>query len=212
MKKELLFDFETIAVNNLHKATTLELSLFAFDRSRFVSNPYTFDEIVNEALTVKYDSKDMINRHKTIYEKGALDFWLNSDLVSKKRTFLPSEKDLTLEQVIAIVTEYIEKNKITYWWSRSNMFDPVILGGQFQMLGLTDKFKEILNYGKVRDTRSFIDGYFGIEAGATDFTPVTDPSQEPEFNKKFEKHYSRHDIAVDLLRMQLIEQNRHGVI
>lgn len=208
--KHTIFDYETLGVNRLHNVTALEVSFFTFDETRFLDRPYTFEEIIDDTLTLKMDARQQKEKFHTVHDKDAVDFWTRMDEKIKRRTFLPSKFDLTLEETLDKITKYLEANRPEYWWSRSNLFDPVILLGQYDQIGQLDKIKEILPYYRVRDVRSFIDGYFGIDADGGNFIPVLDPKDEPALLAKFEQHYSKHDVAMDVLRLQMIHRNRHN--
>lgn len=206
----VIFDYETLGVDRLHNVTVLEVSFFTFNEERFLDRPYTFEEIDKDALTIKMDARQQKEKFNTDHERGAFDFWNQMDDAAKRRTFLPSKNDLTLEETLDKITEYLETNQPKYWWSRSNMFDPVILMGQYDHIGQLSKIKDLLPFYRVRDVRSFIDGYFGIESNGSSFIPVLDPKDEPALLSKFDKHYSRHDVAMDVLRLQMIHRNRHN--
>ena len=62
---------------------------------------------------------------------------------------------------------------------------------------MADEMDKRLKFWKVRDTRSYIEGAFGF-----DFDNKFLPDKDCE--EKFVAHDSRHDIAVDLLRLQTI--------
>lgn len=206
MSKELIFDYETMGQNTM-ECVVLDCAFFTFDRSRFKSdNPYTFEEIVDEAQYLKLDVKDQVKRHGFVVEGSAVEWWGRQGDAARKR-IAPKPDDITLQQYYDSFMDYIEQTgPLDYFWSRSNTFDPIIIWRISRTLGkeASQRHDKLLPFWAVRDTRTFIDALTGFQDRHTNsFIPEED---KDAWHKKFEQHNCVHDIAADLLRMQVLER------
>lgn len=168
-----------------------------FDTDRFIStNPYTFSELLKE---IQLDKFSVINEKKAgfVIEKDTVDFWQKQTEEVRAQCH-PSDQDISREQHVLKLKNYISGKKISRWWSRGNTFDPVILKT------IDDEYQtgifNILRFWNVRDIRTFIDSKFEFKT-RTDFDPFTDTKK---WKSVFKKHISTHDVAADIMRMQQI--------
>lgn len=205
----LIFDMETLAVRERHKAIALDISFFAFDPRRFTSEPYTFSEILNSAVRLKYSIVDQKKNHGFVSDPETVQFWNSQDEELKKKILFIKPTDLTLDEVFDIFIQYAEDHRVKQWWTRSNIFDPIVMEGHAEALGKFDRFKNTLQYNMVRDMRSYIEGYFGFNVD-NKFVP-TASDEVDMFNRRFVEHDSTHDIVADILRIQCIERARAGL-
>jgi hypothetical protein len=116
----------------------------------------------------------------------------------------PSSEDIPVHQFVQNVYDYLKTTKVSYWWSRSNTFDPILLHRNFRDHMSRESLDFILPYWLVRDTRTYIDASFQFKLKKNGFMPLDD-----EEAKLFIKHNSIHDLAVDILRLQKIERATH---
>lgn len=196
---DLMIDFETFGVNGA-SCPIVNLSVKAFDWSRFCDKPYSFKELVDSTSTFKLDVREQVKDHGRIVEKGTLDFWQNQE-ASVRKQVLPLKDDLKLAEFCNKFGELlIDTGKIGFWWSRNNAFDPPILRNAFYKAGDPTLLERYLKYYRVRDTITYIDAKFNFEED-TGFIPVSD---EVYWGKTFKKHDSAHDVAADIMRLQTI--------
>ena len=191
----VIFDFETIgAVSS--RCPALDLSAFKFKWDRFTSNePYTFNEIIRESRTWKFDIKAQVKENGWSYTKDDLQFWADQPAHVREQ-IKPKSDDISLKEFCKDYSRWLEK-PVDFWWSRSNMFDPVIIERIFIAEDKHNQFRYLHKYWAVRDTRTWIDSKLGFDTN--NFIPMKD---EKLWNKYFNKHNSKHDIAADLLRLQ----------
>lgn len=204
MSKELIFDFETMGQNTM-KCAVLDCASFVFDRNRFTSdNPYTFKEIVENANYIKLDVAAQVKKYGFKVESGAVEWWSKQGAAARKR-IKPAALDVSLESFFDGFMSYIEtKGPLDYWWSRSNTFDPIIIWRIAQTLGESKRHDKNLKFWSVRDTRTLIDALTGFKDRRTNsFIPNENLE---EWHSMFEQHNCIHDIAADILRMQILEQ------
>ena len=198
----LCIDFETIGRSVL-TAPIVSIAYGFFDWSRFASSePYSFEELATIVHTDKFNVKSQIVDDGYTYTKEDFKFW--SDMGPEGMAHLkPSAADLTYGQFAAKMRSVVEKNKVEYWWSRSNAFDPILLQRIWEQASTKDEFDRLFPYWGVRDTRTYIDAKFDFGLKNNAFCPYDD---EAEWNKVFFKHNPQHDVIADILRLQKIER------
>lgn len=194
---DVIYDFETVGSNSL-KAAPVCMAAFCFDRSRFVTDPYSFDEIIDTCFYEKLDFEKIIKSHGYELDKDSFNWWKN--LPKEARAQLtPSEKDLDVDEFVAQFEMYLKKHKpIKYHWTRGNSFDPVILDILLRKSTTNHDINNILKYWQIRDIRTWIMTKFGEDSNTRDDFLTKD------FEQYFVKHLCTHDIAADVLRMQYI--------
>jgi hypothetical protein len=103
--------------------------------------------------------------------------------------------------------DYVEQTgPLDYFWSRSNTFDTIIIWRISRALGkeASARHDKLLPFWAVRDTRTFIDALTGFKDRHTNsFIPEED---KDAWHAKFEQHNCVHDVAADILRMQVLER------
>lgn len=200
--KHLIFDFETLGTD-VFRSVAIDCSFLTIDSKRFLSDdPYSFKDMVQNSVRFKLDVAQQKKDHGYTVDKDTLVFWQEQDKEVRKR-ITPKERDLTTKEFCVKVLVYLEKNgPYDYWWSRSNIFDPIFLQRIFQDESLFKKLSSFLHHGAVRDTRTYIDAFLDFPDN-NGFVPVED---EDFWNKVFEKHNSRHDVAADGMRIQLLNR------
>lgn len=194
---DVIYDFETVGNNSL-KAAPVCMAAFCFDRSRFLENPYTFNEIVENCFYEKLNFEKIIKEHQYELNKESFNWWQNLPKEARQQ-LTPSEKDLDLDDFIINFESYLKKHKpIKYHWTRGNSYDPIILDVLLSKSTVDHELNNILKYWQVRDIRTWIMSKFGEDSNQRDDFVTKD------FEKDFIKHLCTHDIAADVLRMQYI--------
>jgi len=178
MRKDLVIDFETIG-QNIMKCPAVDAAWATFYWDRFLNEPYSFEELVHQVRTVKWDKQS----------------------VEARKKLSPSEEDLTYQEFSSIFFEYLrEEGKIEYWWSRGNTFDPVLLERIMNSIDQNLLMNEYLKWWRVRDIRTWVDAKFNFTT-RSGFIPV---ANETYWNEVFVAHDSTHDVAADIMRIQTI--------
>ena len=157
---------------------------------------------MSSAKKSKLSIADQVKNYDFSYTEDDMTWWMEQPKEVRKN-IVPRNTDLTVTQFAEEIIGYLRSSeKINYWWSRSNSFDPVIL----EHLSVSAKKDKLLNeyipYWKVRDTRTFIDAKFNFTT-KNGFIPVSDESY---WNNNFNAHDSAHDIAADVMRLQAIHR------
>ena len=195
---DLILDFETLG-QSVMKCPILNCSFFLFDWKKFETNPYSYDEILNNTFHLKLDVSSQVKDRGYVIEQSSLGFWETVGAEAKKQ-LMPSKNDLTYDQFCDKLMAYLQNHKIDYWWSRSNTFDPILLWRIFEDAGRIDELNNKLKFWRVRDIRTYIDAKLDFGSSKNGFVPI----DKSEWDKKFRAHDSRHDITGDVLRLQKI--------
>lgn len=201
--KNLIFDFESLGTNIIKGFPLLDVAYYVFDTDRFMTNPYTFDELINKVQYAKFDVAHYYKTYGYKPELSTIEWWNNQD-PSVKNKIKPSKADITIEEFADKFLAYLRDNLPTFWWSRGNTFDPIIMYRIFDDLKRSSDFNNLCPHWAVRDVRTYIDAQF-------DFDPkIENGFILPEWKEKFNKHDSVHDISVDILRLQMIVREKNG--
>jgi hypothetical protein len=189
----IIYDFETLSQDTF-KGVVVSLAILEYDESRFTSNPYEFGELVSMCKTIKFDIAEQRTKYNRVIDQSTLDWWKQQNKEAQKQ-LLPSEEDVSISELHEfIVSNYNNKN-IKSVWTRGNTFDPVLFQSVMKEIGKTDPF----DWWKIRDTRSFIDGILYGSDISNKFMPEN-------LDIDFIHHDPCHDIAVDVMRMQVLIQ------
>ena len=199
-RTDFIFDIETMG-NNVFKIPMLDISFTTFKWDRFLSKPYTFDELTEKCIqTIKLDVKDQMKNYDTSYTKRDLEWWMKQGEDAKK-AIQPKSDDVTFSEFREKFFGYLRDNpEIDYWWSRGNVFDPIVVSRLLWVEGeeYIKEYENLLPFWKVRDTRTYIDAKLDFPENGK-FNPL--PESE---SGKVIAHKSSHDVAIEILRMQKI--------
>jgi hypothetical protein len=200
MRQDFILDFETIG-QNATKCPIVDCAYVVFSWDRFLEEPYSFEELTSLVKTDKLDIAEQC-KNGSKFLKGDLAWWERQGEDAKSK-LKPKPDDLTVEQFSDNMLSYLQKvGKVSYWWSRSNTFDPVILDRVFYDLGKQQLLHEYLKWWRIRDIRTYIDAKFDFTT-RNGFVPLAD---ENYWNEVFTAHDSTHDVAADILRLQTIHR------
>lgn len=205
-KLHFIHDFETLGVNSKN-CVVINCGYLVFDADRFYNNPYTFKELVKSVVVDKFEVNHQVKDYGYKIDKNTLKWWC--DLPEDVRAQIkPSDDDVDLKTFMKNLFDYIGNQKISFWWSRSNIFDPVILSRIAEDTYFKSELDDKLPYWAVRDVRTYIDAKTDFSLKYNGFCPIAD---EEEWNKWFQKHNVRHDVAADVLRMQRLIRFQEGL-
>jgi hypothetical protein len=126
-----------------------------------------------------------------------LNWWKAQDSKIVEKILKPSKQDdIRIYEFVHKILLYLNANpEVKYWWARSPTFDPIIMWRACTDSGMITDFNNRMKHYLLRDTRTFIDAKLNFEPGTNSFILK-------EWEEKFEKHNSIHDVAVDILRLQ----------
>lgn len=199
MRNDFIIDFETFG-KDAQKCAVIDCSVMVFNWDKMLSNdPYTTKDI-NLTRRFKLSVMDQVKNYNYEIDKDTVTFW-EEQSAEVRRHISPKDSDLTVAEFCKDFHNFlINSPKIDFWWSRSNTFDPIILGRLFQSQDKLLHMEEYLKYWRVRDTRTFIDAKLNFPK-KNGFNPLAD---EAQWDSTFKAHDSSWDILADVLRLQAI--------
>jgi len=198
--KMLFFDFETLGTN-IESAPIVNLATVKVESDRFTSDsPYNFNELVNVSSFHKFDILEQVNVYGRKIEQRVLDWWQEQPPTARKQLKRSSD-DVSIKQLFTIFNDEIRAYDCKYVFTRGNTFDPPLLTS---LIHATDQ-SEPIHFRAIRDVRSFILGLtFGHNIDDRFFPPNVNESE-------FIHHDSRHDVAIDVMRIQYLIRTMEGL-
>jgi len=188
---DVIYDYETLSAK-VESVPVVTLATLKFDQERFKVDPYTFPELVESCTLYKFNVAEQVEKYRRVIDKETLDWWQKVPKDIRDAQLKPSAEDLSVNQIPSIFAQLVDKK--TTIWTRGNTFDPVITDIYFRQL---EDYNYPYNWWNIRDTRSFIDGLTYGSDISNSFIP-------DDLKDKFDAHEPRHDIAMDVMRMQYI--------
>lgn len=193
MSECVIYDFETLSQDQ-RRGVVISFAILNFSESRYINNPYTYEELLDSTKYIKFDVEDQVQNYKRLISKDTLQWWTEQGPEAKKQ-LKPSDSDVSIYTLHDWILANVDCKNIKKSFTRGNTFDPIILQYIMTQTGKVDPF----HWGTVRDTRSMIEGMsFGMDL-KNSFMPN-------DLKDKFVKHNPIHDIAMDVMRMQMLAQ------
>ena len=193
MNNCIIYDFETLSQDQ-QKGVVTSFAMISFSEKRYVDNPYTYEELIDISKYIKFDAEEQVTKFGRKISKETVEWW-NEQGEEAKKQIRPSKEDQSIDSFYEFIINNCVCSNIKKAFSRGNTFDPMFL----QYLMVDTGHQDPFHWRTVRDTRSMIEGMsFGMNLN-NGFTPG-------ELASKFVKHDPRHDIAMDVMRMQLLAQ------
>lgn len=193
-KDSVIFDFETLSLNRWRAVISCVAGI-RFSEDRYTSDePYTFDELVDSAHFMKFAVGSQVEYYGRKIDKGTLDWWREQPKAAQNALIEPKDDDVPFEQILMFFQSLIRHHEtVDRVYTRGNTFDPIIVDGILEQLNEPELFP----HWKIRDTRSMIDG---LAFGAN----IKNSFVVPGLENKFIAHDPRHDVAMDIMRMQYV--------
>ena len=197
MSKNIIYDFETLSQNAM-SGVAINMAILEFDETNFVKQPYTYNELVDRAKFYKFDVQEQVEVYGRKIQKGTVEWWKKQSKEAQQQ-LAPSELDISIDKLYDILVNENQIESAKYVWTRGNSFDPVLVDSILETTG-----KPFLkNWWAIRDTRSYLDGLLFGSGIENKFVPE-------DVKNDFIGHDSRHDIAMDVYRMQHVVRVLHG--
>ena len=197
MKKSGIYDFETLS-QDVYSCAVVVLAVCEFDESRFVTDPYEYDELIDMCSIYKFDVEEQVKSYNRKVSLATVDWWKKQG-ADAQRFLRPCSDDISVDRLHSIFTEDFVFSSYKSVYTRSNTFDPIIL----QTL-LKEMNKEVpYPWWVIRDTRSIIDGMaYG--------TNISNKFVPDDVKDLFVAHDPAHDISMDIYRIQFLAQILSG--
>jgi hypothetical protein len=187
----IIYDFETLG--NQYDGVVISLAVLRFNENNYALDPYNYDDLVEQTGFIKFNVEEQVKKYNRKIEQTTLKWW-DQQTEQAKEQLKPSPSDASISDLWNFMTEYTKgMNDIRRVYTRGNMFDPVLME---KLLYSCDKGVPY-PWWNVRDTRSFLDGLLWGSDIDNKFMP-------DGCAQSFIHHDPRHDIALDVMRMQTV--------
>jgi hypothetical protein len=182
-----VFDIETLGVEST--SVVLSAAIVYFDISK---NP-SYQDLLDNALFVKFNSKDQIKRLDRVVDLGTLEWWKNQHEYTRKVSLEPSSEDVSAEDGIIMLHNYMNKipnaNKMTMWTRGS--LDQMAIDSLCKRVDM----QMLTGYNMYRDVRTAVDCFTGSTNGYCNV-------EYPGFDRAAViKHHPVHDCALDAMML-----------
>jgi hypothetical protein len=187
-----IFDFETLSQEQTN-GVVLSMAMLNFAESRFTGDiPYTFDELVQNTKMIKFNVEEQVKKYNREINRDTLNWWSEQGELAKQQ-LKPSNDDVSIDQLynFFVLNKSANVKKV---YTRGNTFDPIFL--EYIMRQTNNPMP--YDWWEVRDTRSLIEG---LSWGAD-----LKHSFIPDGCENFIAHDPKHDIAMDVMRLQVLVQ------
>jgi hypothetical protein len=197
MNECTIYDFETLGQDQ-QKSVVLSFAILSFSESRYTSdNPYTYDELIGNCNYIKFNVKEQVEVFGRTISKETLAWWKEQGKDAQDSQLKPMSTDVSIKSFHTFLTDNINLKNHKKAFTRGNTFDPIFLDSVLANCGHTNP----MHWRTIRDTRSYIEGMSYGSGLENDFIPSED------LQVKFVKHDPRHDIVMDVMRMQTIARH-----
>jgi hypothetical protein len=189
--KSCIYDYETLSKDMIN-GVAVNLAAIIFDDSRFIEQPYEFEELLESAYFIKFDVKEQVEKYGRTIQKETLDWWMKLD-PEVRSMIKPSPDDVSIELVHSFFKDTLQIQNCDKIYTRGNTFDPIITETLHRNIGKVDPAK----WWVIRDVRSLFEGMTYGHKIKNNFIPEG-------LQSKFIAHNPIHDIAMDIMRFQYL--------
>lgn len=191
----IIYDIETLSQDQ-HRGVIVSIALLNFDLKRVqygYGRDYTWDELLGNVQFAKFDVESQVKKHGRTICNDTLKWWKDQGTEAQKQ-LVPTPNDMDISELYDWMVEGIDHD-VDVAYSRNNTFDPVFV--QF----LCQQFGRSLPHAwwLTRDTKSTIDGMTWGQNIKDSFVPEG-------LEEKFVAHDPRHDIVMDVMRLQYLSR------
>jgi len=192
MDNAVVYDFETLSQDPV-KGVVISFAMLSFDESRFISKPYLYEELLKNCQMIKFNVDEQVKEYGRSVQQSTIDWWKNQPKEAQYQ-LKPSTEDVSITELYDFFVEN-RPDELKKVYTRGNTFDPIFF--DFLMKD-TDQVTPY-PWWTIRDTRSLIDGMAWGSNLNNKFMPA-------DVADKFIHHDPKHDISVDVMRIQALAQ------
>lgn len=192
MKLSLAYDYETLSQDPVDGAI-VSLAAIQFEEDRFLSNPYSYSELMDCTGMIKFDIKDQVQRFGRKIQKSALAWWKEQSEGAQKLIKPDPQNDKPLEDIYDFLVHRFGLGTAKLVYTRNNSFDPVFTHTIFKQIGKINP----MPYYIVRDFKSTIMGLTWGHGIKDSFVP-------DDVKDVFVAHDPIHDVCMDVYRLQYL--------
>lgn len=198
---DFIIDFEALSI--FANSNVVDLSALTFVDDYM--NVPKFSDLIQQGITVKFDITKQPGRHRL---PSTMNWWKTQD-PEARIALRPSTNDVTLEDGIMKVYQYLKAQGVDYWksrgWARGHTYDfPIFYNLLSLALGKDDVIDDdVVNFSRQRDIRTALECYIGRGHNTCPLPKGTLDG--------FIKHNSIHDSAKDVIMYLYAKRYAFGV-
>lgn len=190
IQMNLIYDFETLGP--AQNGAAVSMAILKFDETKYVDEPYEYEDLLAETSFIKFNVAEQVEKYNRIVDKSTLEWWQRKEPEARIQ-LEPSDEDRSITELWQFFSDYSKGLDLKKVYTRGNGFDPIVLESIVQTFGYSVPYP----WWIIRDTRSTINGMSWGSDLDDKFIPEG-------LNEKFIHHDPRHDIVMDVMRMQTI--------
>jgi len=158
-----------------------------------IGEQYTYEELLDKALFVKFNAREQIETYKRSTTKDTLEWWSKQHEYVRKISLVPTPEDLSaiegINQIKAYMAKFPEKDQTL--WARGSLDQMSI-----DSLCKSSKQDLIAPYNNWRDVRTAVD--LLCSTAKSGYATVDHPTFQ---RHNVVKHHPTHDCALDIMMM-----------
>ena len=193
MNECVIYDFETLSQDPA-RGVVISFAILVYSETRFASNAYTYEELLKDSKVIKFNVEEQVRTYKRTVSKDTINWWKDQNKEAQKQ-LAPSANDVSIDVTYDFLCANLDLGNIKKSFSRGNTFDPMFLDAILKDCGKVSP----IHWASIRDTRSYIEGLSYGSTLKNSFVPEG-------LAEKFVHHDPRHDIVMDVMRMQTLIQ------
>ena len=182
-----IYDFETMS-QDPHTGAVLSFAMLNWDPKK----QYTYTQLVDSAAYIKFDIKEQVEKYNRVITKETVEWWSKQNKEAQQ-VIAPCKDDKSITELHSFYFDNMPDYKGGLIYTRRNTFDPVFMTSLMEVTGEELPYK----WWDVRDTISYIDGLAHGSDIRNNFIP-------DDLKEAFVAHDPRHDIAMDVMRIQTL--------
>lgn len=195
--KSLIYDFETLGTNP-RESVVVSLATLVFDSNILSGRGYSYQELLDNTTLIKFHVADQVHTYGRTVDSETVQWWGQQSKEARAQLD-PTPADIKLTDLYDKLTSIAPPDVIERVYTRGNTFDPLFMESILTQIGKTDPYP----FWALRDTRSIIEGMTLLNPSIKNGFIV------PDLEKEFVPHDAKHDVAMDVMRMQYLIQHVH---
>ena len=198
MEKAIIYDIETLSQDQ-YRGVLVNIAVLKFDMKRVkfgagIGGSYTYEELLGLTHLIKFDVNQQVKEYDRKIQPETLKWWKEQSPAAQS-LLVPSKEDRDLKELYPMLLDYVGNMEPVAAYTRNNTFDPVYVQFACKQFGHPMPHK----WWITRDIKSTIDGMTWGEDIKDSFIPEG-------LESKFIAHDPRHDIVMDVMRLQFLSR------
>lgn len=186
-----MFDIESLGKYSDAVILSIACTPFRLDDNK------SFDQYLLESFHVKINSVQQVKAYSRSLDADTIEWWGKQSPECKALATKRLSTDVDFaDSMIRLSKFLVSKNydlKRSYLWARGSSYDFPKIEHAFDQVRKEHPSLPVLNYRKIRDTRTYIDILAGVDTG---FYSLKTPLPE-----NFISHYCLHDTVREVMVM-----------